>query len=177
MAPAPAPTAGDSALVASPATGAALPGAENAGKPGYYTVRPGDTMIRIGLEHGLEVGQVLRVIPPEASASVVAQPVTPNAVETRPIGPGAAAPVAPPTAAAAPSAATAQPVAPTAAAPPAATSPRPAAPATRTADDDIAWTWPADGALGGSFDEARNKGIAIVGKAGDPVVAAADGRV
>ena len=29
-----------------------LPGAENAGKPGYYTVKPGDTLIRIGLEHG-----------------------------------------------------------------------------------------------------------------------------
>ena len=24
-----------------------LPGTENAGKPGYYTVKPGDTMIRI----------------------------------------------------------------------------------------------------------------------------------
>ncbi|HNJ84849.1 MAG TPA: LysM peptidoglycan-binding domain-containing protein, partial [Piscinibacter sp.] len=29
-----------------------LPGAENAGKPGYYTVKPGDTMIRVGLESG-----------------------------------------------------------------------------------------------------------------------------
>jgi hypothetical protein len=29
-----------------------LPGAENAGKPGYYTIKPGDTLIRIGLEHG-----------------------------------------------------------------------------------------------------------------------------
>ena len=55
-----------------------LPGAENAGKPGYYTVKPGDTLIRIGLETGqgwkdiarwnnlenpnlIEVGQVLRV--------------------------------------------------------------------------------------------------------------------
>ena len=29
-----------------------LPGAENAGKPGYYTVKPGDTLIRIGLDTG-----------------------------------------------------------------------------------------------------------------------------
>src|SRR3990167_6916349 len=29
-----------------------LPGAENAGKPGYYTVKPGDTLIRIWLESG-----------------------------------------------------------------------------------------------------------------------------
>ena len=31
-----------------------LPGAENAGKPGYYSVRPGDTIIRIGLEHTIQ---------------------------------------------------------------------------------------------------------------------------
>jgi lipoprotein NlpD len=29
-----------------------LPGAENVGKPGYYTVRPGDTLIRIALDSG-----------------------------------------------------------------------------------------------------------------------------
>jgi len=57
------------------------PGFENAGKPGYYTVKPGDTLIRVGLETGqnwkdirrwnnldnpnqIEVGQVLRVVPP-----------------------------------------------------------------------------------------------------------------
>ena len=59
-----------------------LPGVENAGKPGYFTVRPGDTLYRIALESGqsprdvqawnnianpkfLEVGQVLRVSPPD----------------------------------------------------------------------------------------------------------------
>ncbi|WP_292451700.1 LysM domain-containing protein, partial [Methylibium sp.] len=84
---------------AMPATGplvdpALLPGAENAGKPGYYTVRPGDTMIRIGLETGqnwrdiaswngmenanaIEVGQVMRVVPPLPDpAAVATQPVT-----------------------------------------------------------------------------------------------------
>ncbi|HRL99016.1 MAG TPA: LysM peptidoglycan-binding domain-containing protein, partial [Acidovorax sp.] len=66
-----------------------LPGAENAGKPGYYTVRPGDTLIRIGLESGqgwkdiarwnnlenvnvIEVGQVLRVTPPVQASQAVA---------------------------------------------------------------------------------------------------------
>ena len=72
-----------------------LPGFENAGKPGYYTVKPGDTLIRIGLEHGqaakdiarwsnlenpnlIEVGQVVRVIPPTATVSngVVARAAT-----------------------------------------------------------------------------------------------------
>ncbi|HEX6721899.1 MAG TPA: peptidoglycan DD-metalloendopeptidase family protein, partial [Burkholderiaceae bacterium] len=50
-------------------------------------------------------------------------------------------------------------------------------PATREPDDDVNWTWPATGAVIAGFDEARNKGLAITGKAGDPVFAAADGRV
>ena len=44
-------------------------------------------------------------------------------------------------------------------------------------DDDVNWTWPATGAVLSGFDEAKNKGLAISGKAGDPVFAAADGRV
>src|SRR5690348_10357773 len=64
-----------------------LPGAENAGRPGYYTVRSGDTLIRIAMDHGqywkdlvrwnaldnpnvIEVGQVLRVQPPAADLAV-----------------------------------------------------------------------------------------------------------
>jgi len=37
--------------------------------------------------------------------------------------------------------------------------------------------WPTGGALLAGFDEAKNKGLDLAGKAGDPVVAAADGRV
>jgi len=37
--------------------------------------------------------------------------------------------------------------------------------------------WPAAGPVVTGFDEARSKGVAISGKAGDPVLAAADGRV
>lgn len=37
--------------------------------------------------------------------------------------------------------------------------------------------WPASGTLIAGFDEARNKGYDIGGRAGDPVLAAADGRV
>jgi lipoprotein NlpD len=46
------------ASVAAPAR--PLPGAENAGKPGYYTVRPGDTLIRIALEHGQNWRDIVR---------------------------------------------------------------------------------------------------------------------
>lgn len=147
-----------------------LPGAENAGKPGYYTVKPGDTLIRIGLESGqswkdvarwnnlenanlIEVGQVLRVVPPVASVAVSDS----GGIVVRPV---AVAPVAP----AVPAASTS-------------TTPKPATPAASAGEDDVAFIWPSSGTLLAGFDEARNKGYDISGKAGDPVVAAADGRV
>ncbi|WP_043811217.1 peptidoglycan DD-metalloendopeptidase family protein, partial [Rubrivivax gelatinosus] len=51
------------------------------------------------------------------------------------------------------------------------------APAARDGDDDVNWTWPAAGSVVAGFDEVRSKGLSIAGKAGDPVYAAADGRV
>jgi lipoprotein NlpD len=44
-------------------------------------------------------------------------------------------------------------------------------------DEDLGWIWPASGSLIAGFDDAKNKGYDISGKAGDPVLAAADGRV
>jgi lipoprotein NlpD len=177
-------------------SGKVMPGAENAGKPGYYTVRPGDTLIRIGLENGqnwrdiarwnsienvnlIEVGQVLRVVPPGVDAAAVAsRGVAPaGRVETRPLAPGAAAPAAGATgaAASAPNVVAAG----GAAASTPAVAPAPTAPAApaRDPDDDVIWAWPASGPVATGFDEARSKGLAITGKAGDPVLAAADGRV
>jgi lipoprotein NlpD len=51
----------------------------------------------------------------------------------------------------------------------------PAAP--RDGDDDVNWMWPAAGTVSSGFEEGKNKGLSINGKAGDPVLAAADGRV
>ncbi len=47
----------------------------------------------------------------------------------------------------------------------------------RDPDEDLNWTWPAAGAVATPFDDAKYKGLEISGKAGDPVLAAADGRV
>jgi lipoprotein NlpD len=160
------------------------PGIENAGKPGYYSVKPGDTLVRIGRETGqnwrdiarwnnienpnlIEVGQVVRVAPPTPVA--MAQPVAPTArVETRPLdGRSAATGVAPGASGVAAAAPAASPA-------PAAPGPPPPA---RDGDEDVTWAWPAAGSVVAGFDEARNKGLAISGKAGDPVLAAADGRV
>jgi len=161
-----------------------LPGAENAGKPGYYTVKPGDTLIRVALENGqgwrdlvkwngldnpnvIEVGQVLRVVPPGVdAASVSARPINSAKVESRPLdgkAPAASAPAGGSSSASAAGGAAAASA---------------AAAAARSDDDDISWAWPTNGPLIGSFDEARNnKGLDFSGKAGDPVLAAADGRV
>ena len=50
--------------------------------------------------------------------------------------------------------------------------PRAAAP-----NGDPVWGWPADGKVLQGFDESRGKGIAIAGRAGEAVSAAADGKV
>jgi lipoprotein NlpD len=39
------------------------------------------------------------------------------------------------------------------------------------------WSWPVEGKVIETFNETRNKGVDIVGKEGDPVLAAADGQV
>ncbi len=143
--------------------GKVLPGAENAGKPGYYTVQRGDTLMRIGLDNGqawrdlvrwnnlsnpdvIEVGQVLRVAPPGAAvdgSGVVVRPVTMNGDSSATVS-------------------TAKPAAPQ---------------ATAGNDEGLGFIWPTNGALIGSFDESKNKGLDIAGKAGDAVMASADGQV
>lgn len=197
VAPAPAPVA---AAGAGEAAKPPLPGSENAGKPGYYTVKPGDSLIRVALENGqnwrdvqrwngldnpnlIEVGQVLRVVPPapEAAGAAVARPVAPaGKVDSRPLDPRAAASApASGVVAGTPAAAGSTPAAAAASATPVSPAPAPAAkPApAKEGDDDVNWLWPAAGPVATGFDEARSKGVAITGKAGDPVVAAADGRV
>jgi lipoprotein NlpD len=148
-----------------------LPGFENAGKPGYYTVKPGDRLIRIGLDHGqaykdiarwsnidnpdrIEVGQVLRIVPPSGEG-VVAKPVVIASAAPVAISPLPAATASKPAPA------------------PALATPSPAS----GADDEPAFIWPNNGAVLATFDEVKNKGVDIAGAAGDPVVAAADGRV
>ena len=158
---APSPSAVAPVEVAQP-----MPGSENAGKPGFYTVQRGDTLTRIALDNGqgwrdlarwnqlsnpdvIEVGQVLRVSPPGGAVEAPGVVVRPIA-QTQP----ASSPVTPPKTEAVPSAN-----------PPMAN------------DDGLGFIWPANGSLIAGFDEAKNKGLDIAGKAGDPILAAADGQV
>jgi len=156
--------------VSSPVSMGTLPGAENAGKPGYYSVRPGDTLTKIALENGqawrdiakwngldnpnvIEVDQVLRVVPP---ATVAAKP--------------AATPVATNNTTSAPAPAAAQ-------APAQAPAQTPASAPLSSGDESLVFAWPHPGQVLTGFDETKNKGLDFAGKAGDPVLAAADGKV
>ena len=139
-------------------------------KPGYYTVKPGDTLIRIGLDHGqnwrdiirwnnienpnvIDVGQVLKIAPPTAEPSqevAIAKPVqlstVSNTAEEKKITPAVE---------------------------------QPSASSVRNegSDESFHLIWPAQGPVSSSFDDSKNKGIDISGKTGDPVLAAADGKV
>jgi lipoprotein NlpD len=48
---------------------------------------------------------------------------------------------------------------------------------TATDDDKLTWMWPSDGKIVATFDEGKNKGIDIGGKAGQQVMAASSGKV
>jgi lipoprotein NlpD len=123
----------------------------------------------------IEVGQVIRIVPPGVDpASATARPVTTARVETRPLDARPGSATASQGSASGVASQGAAPATASASAPTAATT-APAAP--RDGDDDVAWGWPAATSVSMPFDEARNKGLVFRGKAGDPVYAAADGRV
>ena len=146
----------------------------------------------------IRVGQELRVTAPEERTTAqVGAARLPGEIEARPIGPGA------PTAPAAPAASEAgmktspkalrlpyseqnlaalsRPEAVAVANPEAKSEAKPAEPpkpaAAERPADAIDFIWPAKGRVLAGFSEPRNKGLDIEGKLGDPVVAAAAGRV
>lgn len=142
-----------------------LMNSQHAGKPGYYTVKPGDTVMQIGrntnqnwrdivkwnnLESAnqIEVGQVLRVVPLDSNGAATKPPVV-----VAPAAPAVVTPLPPPV------------------------QPSPPAASAVTPEDDIPWMWPSSGSLISGYDDIKSKGLKIAGKLGDPVYASADGRV
>lgn len=167
-----APTAIGPGTSAQSTSGAKPLGSENEGKPGYYTVKQGDTLIRVGLDNGqnwrdiarwnqldrpsqIEVGQVLRVVPPVGTAPVAVSTPVPmqgasQAAVTSPV-------ITPP-----------------------AMTPAKSMPdvATKPVGDEPNWTWPtASNTVLAGFDESKNKGLDLGGKVGDSIFATADGKV
>jgi lipoprotein NlpD len=144
---------------------------------GFYTVRRGDTLYSIALEHGhdyrevaqwnslddptkISVGQVLRVKPPAQTAVVVGSGRPGSRIESRPI---AGMPEQKPAAEHKPAAQSA-----------AVQSPREEP---KLEVHPMTFAWPVKGKVVAGFAEPRQKGIDIEGRAGDAVIAAAPGRV
>ncbi|MGW8393612.1 peptidoglycan DD-metalloendopeptidase family protein [Pseudoduganella sp. HUAS MS19] len=168
-------------------------------KEGYYTVHKGDTLIRIAFDRGLnyrdlaawnnltnpddiKVDQVLRLTPPEG-VQVAAVP-TPPQIEKTPPPPRKSAPKGEKRPYSDSAVADLQKTDERAEKPAvvasAAPAPAPAVPpaAVVSAEDrDLSWTWPSDGRVVAHFDEGKNKGIDIAGRAGQQVLAAERGKV
>jgi lipoprotein NlpD len=169
---------------------------------GTYTVRKGDTLLRIALDHGqnyrdvvawnnladpndIKVDQVLRVAPPDHVAGVQTSPVT--MPETRPAAPSVPKKTTPRgekrpyTDATLAELKKDEPAKPEAKAdkPEPAPAPSIAPGSVVRADDDekLSWMWPSDGKIVATFDEGKNKGIDIAGKPGQQVMAAGAGKV
>lgn len=169
----------------------------------FYTVKKGDTLYSIALDHGqshrdvaawnnvenpnlIAVGQQLRVTPPEGIA--VAKPVAgPGVVETRPLGAATASNTGPhkrePKGGKQPYSEEAAAQAQKGEEPRnepqhiAAVKPeaKPAEPA--AVGPDLGWGWPINGKVIAGFSESGNKGIDIGGRIGEPVMAAEAGKV
>ncbi len=170
----PAPVEDRRARPAKPAAkaAAAKPApAAPAQQEGMYMVKRGDTLYSIALEHGadyrevaqwnslddptkLRIGQVLRVTPPEERRVEVGKVrgTILGRVESRPLEPAPQKEGSP------------------GAAKPSSPPPPPQAAAAE-------FIWPVKGKVLAGFSEPRKRGIDIDGKLGDPVVAAAAGRV
>lgn len=167
----------------------------SAAADGYYTVKRGDTLYSIALEHGvdyrdmaqwnsiddpskLRVGQQLRVRPPEeqiASGVQVGPARGAGRIESRPLEGGAARPGAGDGGTKTEPKAVRVPYSREAAA---AVEPKPEAkPEAKPETAGVEFIWPAKGKVLTAFSEPRSKGIDIDGKLGDPIVAAAAGRV
>ncbi|SDV51428.1 peptidoglycan DD-metalloendopeptidase family protein [Chitinasiproducens palmae] len=156
---------------------------------GFYRVKPGDTLYRIALENGqnyrdiagwnnltnpnaIEVGQLLRVAPPGAAGApggVTTTPLASSGVQSAPLG-AAPAYVPPP------------PVGATGSTPPPLASNPPDAGAAVAnsapmGTGPVTLSWPARGPILARFDGGKNKGVDIGGTAGEPVLAAGEGRV
>ena len=149
---------------------------------GFYQVKRGDTLYSIALEHGadyrelaqwnylddptkIRVGQLLRVTAPNERPAVQVAPARgAGRVEGRPLDSQPTSQPSPPAAASEqPKIAKAE--------------PQPGAKPDAAAAGAVEFIWPVKGKVLTPFSEPRSKGIDIDGKLGDPVVAAAAGRV
>ena len=164
---------------------------------GFYTVKRGDTLLRIALDYGqhyrdlvtwnkladpndIKVDQVLRVVPPENVVGVHTMPVVaPPPSEPRTVQPPVPRKSSPKGDKRAYSDSALAELRGDGAAKVAVADKiiAPGAVANATDDDKLSWMWPSEGKIVATFDEGKNKGIDIAGRAGQQVMAAGTGKV
>lgn len=134
---------------------------------GQYTVRRGDSLYSIAWRHGLDYrkvarwndisppyvihpGDEIRLTPPPQRRSAQTQPKQASETQEQASKSGSASP-----------------------------EPSPAPEAAAPADDELRWQWPTSGRVTREFSNNRSgkRGIQLTGEAGQPVRAAAGGRV
>ena len=185
-----APVASASTAVVSTAAVPAVAASQPAATPApvqFYEVQRGDTLSRIAQDHNcsvadlqtwnglkragrLKAGQTLRLSPPDAESTDASQTANP-AVNTPSASNAAAASTSGTSSASAADATTD-----TSAAPDPAVKRQVMAQTARHATR-VALTWPAQGKVVESFQPGETRGIEISGKPGDPIRAAASGKV
>jgi len=170
---------------------------------GTYTVRKGDTLLRIALDAGqnyrdlvawnsladpddIKVGQVLRIAPPDrngnGNAIAGTNPITMPGADRPAIAPKKTTPRGDKKPYSEPALAEAQKddnpaVNPKAVERPAAGSLAAGSTVTASDDEKLSWMWPSNGKIIATFDEGKSKGIDIAGRLGQQVMAAGSGRV
>lgn len=156
--------------------------------PNSYTVRKGDTLYSISFRYGMDYRDVARIngIRPPYTIYVGQKikfrgaPVTTTATRPAPAKPAPVQPSSPsvnrPSTASQPSRPST--VTQTPQAKPSTPAPS-SSPALTAASESLVWRWPTDGRVVSTFSESGpgRKGINIIGKPGQPVLAAADGKV
>ena len=141
--------------------------------PSSYTVRKGDTLYSISWRFGMDYKEVARIngirapytiyVGQKLSFKSTSRPPTTSKAQTAQVKPATAAPAAKPQ-----PAPTAQPA------------PKPApAKETFVGSQNLQWRWPTYGRVISTYSNSSpgRKGIDISGKAGQPIVAAASGKV
>lgn len=161
-----------------------------------YTVRQGDTLYSIALDHGLDyrelaawnnvepsrirVGQQLRLTPPAGTVATAPLKTAPGTVESRPLGSGAPAPASAAGTIKSQPKGVRLPYSDQTYAQMTSLSPEPKAgeqQGSNKDEDDLDWMWPTRGKVVSTFNDSTSKGIAISGKSGQPVLASAAGKV
>lgn len=149
-----------------PVTDMSAAGQQQATATGTYTVRAGDTLYKIAQAHGTDVATLVRL-------NSISDPTQLRIGQVLRLDSGTPMPAQPAAVATAPASgagtATTSPVTPV--------TPPPPATAVRAGDANlINWGWPASGRIIQGFN-SNTKGVDIEGAPGDPVIAAADGKV